>query len=416
MKRRGGPRPSWTAQEKNLLKRHYEVEGADGCIARMKKLARRGPVAVKVMARSLGLRSPLISQALARPLSAEQIEEVIRLHDEEGLGFKVIGVRFGVAEGTAANAYWSAQCRRRGYRPARRDARGHLLPAEVDRLREFLRKGTKPVDIQLFMAISAACIAQERRQYNTELKARGKRPLPPPGGGVRYSGAKIDRDSRREVERLYLEGWATPKVSAATGVSKTHCLRTRSRLVRRLRRKGESLAGCDPKGKRLHYETVLRVPEERRMALRRLLLERVPVRRAAIETCIGGSTAYRIRDELAAEMAERGEELPKPVLPGRRTFAEKWLPPQRAWWVWYRQLEATIGHESARAEIERAARATVALPLEVARLVRRLEAGRVLSFEEQLARVRAGAGIVATFKPSRAVPDMTLGGVATAAL
>jgi hypothetical protein len=39
-----------------------------------------------------------------------------------------------------------------------------------------------------------------------------------------------------------------------------------------------------------------------------------------------------------------------------------------------------------------------------------------LSFEEQLARVEAGAAVVEKFQYHRPAPDMTLGGIATAAL
>ncbi|HEV2080568.1 MAG TPA: hypothetical protein VGR19_11820, partial [Allosphingosinicella sp.] len=223
-------------------------------MTRMKKLEARGALAIKQVARKLGLKEPRRHNSLIYRLTPDQVEEVIRLHDEEKIGFKPIGQRFGVCESTAANAYLAAMCVRRGYRPAQRDENGHLLPDEIERLRAFLRKGTKPRDIQIYMAISAGAISNERRQYNAELKAKGKRPLPPPGGGERYSGAKIPKETTRLVEQLYLEGIATPKVSERTGVSKTHCLRVRAKLIRRLKRKGECLPGCDAAGKRLTYD------------------------------------------------------------------------------------------------------------------------------------------------------------------
>ena len=51
-----------------------------------------------------------------------------------------------------------------------------------------------------------------------------------------------------------------------------------------------------------------------------------------------------------------------------------------------------------------------------AALVTRTPAKRPLTFEEQLARVAAGAALVPTFRPSRPDPSRTLGGVATGML
>jgi DNA invertase Pin-like site-specific DNA recombinase len=410
------PGPSWSERERNVLRQFFQSEGAEGCMARMKKLALRGAPAIKQIARKLGLKEPRPHNSLVHRLTPEQVEEVIRLHDEETIGFKPIGERFGVCESTAANAYWAAMCPRRGYRPAARDENGHLLAPEIERLRAFLRKGTKPRDIQLYMGISAGTISNERRQYAAELKARGKRPLPPPGAGERYSGAKIPKEQSREVERLYLEGKATPSVSSLTGVSRTHCLRIRSKLVLRLARKKQRLPGCDQSGKRLTYQTPLRVPEHRRQELRDLLLERVPVRQAAIQTGIGGCTAYRIRDELRAELASQGLILPKPILPGRAARPGPWLPPQRKWWALYRQLEAQLGHDAAREQIEQALRTIAALPSACERAVRLWRRSRPLSFEEQLAKVSNGAALTSRFEPRRADPEMTLGGIATGAL
>src|SRR5690606_9263367 len=133
-----------------------------------------------------------------------------------------------------------------------------------------------------------------------------------------YSGVKLTRAQRQEVEALFLQGLGTIKVSERTGVSKTSCTRIRSRLVKRLKRKGETLPGCDADGVRhVQAESSRHIPEELKQALREMLLDRVPVRRAAMLLAIGGSSAYRIRDELAAELAAQGKHLPRPKLPGR---------------------------------------------------------------------------------------------------
>lgn len=408
----------WSAQEVNVLKAHFPLEGAAGCMARMKKIALRGELAVKVKAHSLGIKGPRRHHSLMRALTDQQVEEVIRLHDVEKIGFKPIGERFGVAETTASNAYFKAMCPRLGYRPAERDANGHLLPAEIERLRTFLLKGTKPVDIQLFMGISAGCIAEERRQYNAELRTRGKRPLPPPGNGERYSGARIPKETVREVERLYLEGKATPEVADLTGVSKTHSLRTRAKLVRRLKRKGECLPGCDIDGKRLSYPTSLVLtPAHKPQQLRALLLEGWPVSRAANKVGMGKSQAYKVRDDLKSDLEAEGKQLP-PTINWRthppETTELAWVAPQKCCYVYYRRLEDEHGDQEARRLIRIAARAVADLPLTVGRLMRLARRERSPTFEEQLERVRNGAGLSTRIDYRRPAPEMTLGGIASA--
>lgn len=413
-----GQRPrSWTPAEKNVLLGFYEGGGAAACMERMKSLAERGSDSVNAMARKMGLRSPHLSQALVRSFTPEQTEELIRLRDVSRWSFIRIARHFGVAEATASNGYYIAMCPRLGYRLAERDENGRLLPAEIERLRTFLRKGTKPKDIQLYMGISAGCICNERRQYQRELKARGKRPLPPPGGGEAYSGAKVPPEKRKLVERLYLEGKATPEVSRETGVSKTHCLRTRAKLVKRLARKGAALPGCDKEGRRLTYKTIIRQPAQKEDQLRALLLQGSPVSRAADQVGLGRKTAYAIRDALRAELAERGEELP-PTNDWRREARSgaaepAWLFRRRAWFIFYRQLEDAHGADEARRLVRLTAETVAAFPAACERLVRRRGPQ---NFEERLARVRNGAGLVAAFTPRRAAPAFTLGGIASAAL
>lgn len=329
------------------------------------------------------------------------LERAIDLR-EQGWSFARIGREFGACETAASNAVTAALCPRLGHRPAQRDAKGNLLPEEMERLRLMLRKGLKGIEIQTRMAVSAACVAEQRRRYNVDLKARGKGLLPPPGNGEAYSGARIPKEKRAEVERLLLTGIGGPKVSDATGVSKTQVVRIRTKLVKRLKRKGETLPGCDTSGKRLHvFGSAREIPPEARDQLRAMILNRVPVKRAAQRAAIGLSSAYRIRDELRAEVEARGEALPAPKLPGRvkpsvsRFMALEGVPGEQIFRL--RKLAKVHGAEEARRIIAAELAA---------------ERNRPLTFEEKLARVRSGeAGVVATFRPHRADPQGTLGGV-----
>src|SRR3546814_9550404 len=124
------------------------------------------------------------------------------------------------------------------------------MPEEVQRMRLSLRKGRKGFEIQLRMGVSAACVAEQRRKYQADLKARDKAPLPPPGNGEQYSGVHYSKAKRRSVEDVLQQGYGTARASKLTGVSKTVCIRIRAALVKRLARKGECLPGCDIKGRR----------------------------------------------------------------------------------------------------------------------------------------------------------------------
>lgn len=315
----------WTPAEIAVLEEFYPNEGVD-CV---EYLPGRSWKAVHQKAFKLGLRCEKIMPAPDGKLEGAALEEAIRLREDEGWSFARIGARFGICEASACNCVLIALCPRKGYRPAERDEHGRLLPEGTARLRYALKLGLKGCDIQLRLGLSAARIALERRRYNAELKAAGKVLLPPPGKGEAYSGVKLTRVAKREVEALFMEGLGTQKVSERTGVSKTSCKRIRNRLIARLRRKGETLPGCDAKGTRhVQAESARHVTDEQKELLRAALLNRVPVARAARDLVIGQSTAYRLRDELAEELQAQGRELPAPQRPGS---SHRNLPTSLTW-------------------------------------------------------------------------------------
>lgn len=374
----------WSAHELRLLRSHYPAEGSTVAA----RLPARSRHAIQVMAHKLGLETTHRNPAPATRLQGASLDEAIRLREIDKLSFAAIGRHFGICEASACNAVTIALCKRRGYRPAERDERGRLAPAGIDRLRYALKKGLKGIDIQQRLGVSAACVSEQRRRYSRELLARGKAPLPPPGGGAAYSGVKLTSAQRKAVETLFMEGFGTAKVSERSGVSKTSCIRIRARLVQRLGRKGQSLPGCDAAGVRhIHAESARFVTDEQRQLLRAMLLDRIPVRRAAHDLAIGDSTAYRIRDELAAELSRAGQALPKPNLPGRvRAHAtpDPFWPPANPKEIFaFRRLLQTMGFTEAKNHWRETRRD--------ARKAERTEnAHRSFSFDEQLARVAAG--------------------------
>jgi DNA invertase Pin-like site-specific DNA recombinase len=395
--------PAWTSEERAILNDVYPREGISGaCDA----LPDRSWRAIYVMAAKLGIRSSAPPPRREAKLVGARLAEAVALRDESNWGFARIGAHFGVSESAACNAIVIAQCTARGYRPAERDASGRLLPEGIERLRFALRKGYKGIDIQLRLGLSAGRVAEERRRYNRELKARDKAPLPAPGAGEPYSGVKISKDKRQEVEVLFLEGLGAQKINERTGVSHTSIGRIRNRLVQRLRRKGQSLPGCDLDGVRHNQADSRRwIAPEQKAALRQKLLDGMPVRRAAKLCGIGQSSAYFIRDALKAELEAEGGHLPAPKRPGRLTpsavrfRATEGIPRDKLFR--FRELVREHGQEEARLILAREIAADRARPL---------------TFEEQLARVRAGAALAEKFEPRRRDPDMTLGGVATGAL
>jgi len=392
--------PRWTSAETAVLREVYVRDGLD---AAMDRLPGRSWHSIYVKASKLGLKRERLPDAPKCRLAGQSLDEAIRLREDENWSFARIGARFGLSESAACNAVLNAMCVRRGHTPAERHSNGRLTERGLERLRWCLKKGLKGCDIQLRLGVTASCIAEQRRRYNRELKANGKVLLPPPGAGEAYSGVKLSREKKRDVERLFLEGYGTAKISIKAGVSKTTCTRIRNRLVRRLKRNGESLPGCDPDGKRREMKDHKRhIPEELLGKLRGLILDRVPVRRAAAICGIGTCTAYRVRDALKAEL---GDLMPTPRLPGRvsKLRAEMLyahaVDPQHLWR--FRELVREHGEGEAR----RLLRAEIS------------EARRNRTFEEELNLVATGkASVGAALNLSTSPPDRTLGGVATGQL
>lgn len=385
--------PRWTPAEVAVLREHYPLGGTR---AVLDLLPGRSWYAIHVKANKLGLHAPPSDGGRRCTVAGDELELAIELR-KQGWGFGRIAAHLGRAEASVTNAVIMERCKREGFTPAERTPNGRLAEAGIERLRWMLKKGLKGVEIQLRTGVSASCVAEQRRRYNRELKAKGKSPLPPPGGGVAYSGVKLSKEQKQQVERLFLEGYGTAKVSTLSGVSKTSCTRIRNRLIRRLKRQGQTLPGCDANGKRRAMRDHARhVTAEQRAKLRELILERVPVRRAARICGIGGSSAYRIRDELQAELGE----LPRPKLPGRvsplraEMLNAQAIPSEHL--MRFRQLVREHGDAEAR----RILRAEIA------------EARRNLSFEQKLELVAQGqAKVVAVQRIVTAGPDCTLGGV-----
>ena len=377
--------PRWTPAEIAVLREHYPT---GGFAAVQRILPERSWHAIHVKAHKLGITTNFRNRAPSLRLEKEALEEAITLREREGWSFAKIGSHFGIAEAAACNAIIMAQCVRKGYTPAQRDQFGRLTAEGRERLRYALKKGMKGIDIQLRLGVSAACVAEQRRQYNRDLAARGKAPLPPAGAGLRYSGARISKESRKAAEALFLEGYGTQKVSQRSGVSKTVCTRIRAKLVKRLARKGESLPGCDLKGRRHTVaEATSFITDEQKQEFRRLILDRVPVARAAAMVAIGQCSAKRLRDDLAAELAGRGEILPAPVLPGRvrvGLFQEAdWPPRGQRELNAFRVLLQTMPLSEAKDHWRANKR-------EERKQQKLAEASRPKSFEDQLAAVAAG--------------------------
>lgn len=408
-----GRPPSWTPAEIKWLRDNYELHGATASAAHLGR-----PIqGIRVKASLLGLHT--MAEARARQLSLQgpDLEEAVRLREEENWSFKRIGEKFGFCETATSNAVLIALCPRKGYRPAERNANGRLMPEEIKRMRLMLRKGLKAVDIQLHMGVSAACVAEQRRRYQTDLKAGDKAPLPPPGNGERYSGVRVPKADRKRVEELLLQGYGGPRAAKMTGVSKTVCTRIRAALVKRLARKGECLPGCDIKGVRHAQRAGARnIAPQQAEALKQLLIDGIPVRGAGNLTGVGHCSAYKIRDELNAERAAKG----KPPIAktyvnttaGRRAAkAAQWLDGPRDI-VRFRQLIIDLGYDAAIG----AMKAEIHDREDARRAAREAERIRPKTFEEQLAAVRAGAKISIRQPIRKADPAYTLGGVATGAL
>ena len=406
--------PAWTAEEIAILIDIYAREGVNGAAD---ALPERSWSAIQMMAHKLGVRSPYkLVPTPQLKLKDSDVEEAIRLREVEGWSFARIGKHFGIAETSAQNAVLIALCPRKGFMPAERDENGHLLPEGIERLREMLRQGVRGVDISLQLGLSAARIAEERRRYAADLKARGKRTLPPPGNGARYSGARISKDVYKQVDELFMQGLGAPKVAAVALISRTHALRRRAKLIKRLARKGQCLPGCDRQGRRVAYkDSLASVHPIQRDLLRAELMKGTAVSRAAKVAGVGGSFAYHFRDELKAELEKAGRSLPPPVRLGREKAAAvdralNWLPIGKKNLIIYRRhLIDTAGDQ-----VEAKRRTIAELMPKPAPLS---SSKAPLTFEEKLALVREGkVGIVNVTPLRRADYAGTLGGVASGML
>lgn len=379
----------WCAAETAVLREHYPAEGASGVQA---MLPHRSWHSIYLKAYKLGIpRAEGQTNAVAPTpkLSGDALEEAIRLREQEKWSFARIADRFALSEAAACNALLIALCPRKGFTPAERDANGRLTEQGLARVRYALKKGLKGVDIQLRLGVSGSTVAEQRRRYNRELRDNGKAPLPQPGGGTSYSGVKLSRAAKAEVEALFMQGLGRNKISQRTGVSHTSVVSLRARLVRKLARKGQALPGCDRTGARhVQAESSRFVPEEIKLALRAMLLEQVPVKRAAALLALGACSAYRLRDQFAAELAGRGETLPAPKRPGSRRYpVDLSWPPHGARDIYsFRELLRDMSFDEAKAAWRHRKKEA-----------RRIDAARPLTFEEQLARVERGElGLAAT--------------------
>lgn len=405
----------WTRHETAILQAIYPTQGV---VAVADALPHRSRQAIHQRAHKLGIGSSLVNDAPTPKLAGELLDRAVHLHDAERWPLARVAREIGYTESATTNAVLIALCTRKGYRPAERDATGRLSPAGIERLRYMLKKGLRQVEIQLRLGLSASTVSRERQRYNADLVARDKAPLPPPGNGEQYSGVRIPAARRRVAEAAFLEGHGAPTAAKRAGISPAAAKRQRAQLVKRLARRGQCLPGCTIDGRRVGRAQESRhfVPGEAIVQIRERLLAGDPVAHAARVVGIGSCSAYRIRDELRAELEADGRELPRPIRLGRgaayrdRARDADWLPVGRM--QEYRNLAFDHGLDEAkriilgRIETERSEAAAA----------RRAEAARPKTFAEQLERVRNGAALVNVIRLRRPDPAMTLGGVATGAM
>src|SRR3546814_3187757 len=136
-----------TAYEMRISDWSSDVCSSDLCAERMG----RTRTAVGVMASRLNLRTEVTNRARRPSLSGAELEEAIRLHEDDGWSFERLGQKFGYCETAVSNAVLIALCPRKGHRPAARNEYGRLMPEVVERMRLLLRKGLQGVEIQLRM-------------------------------------------------------------------------------------------------------------------------------------------------------------------------------------------------------------------------------------------------------------------------
>jgi hypothetical protein len=395
-------RRPWSEPELEVLRTVYVERGLEAAIPLLPLRSRQS---IYVKANKLGLLTE--HRPVRKGVYRSNAGAALKLR-QQGLSYRAIGEQLGMCEAAATNAVLLAECGAAGHRPLERGQDGRISLAGRERLRFMLRKGMRHRDIQARCGIAAATITRERRLYEAELKERRLAPLSPAGGGERYSGARLSAADRKEVERLYIEGWGAGKISTRTGVSRTHVLRIREALIGRLKRKRQSLAGCDQDGRRIAYKGHRRsIPPANLARLRELILEGEPVIRAARLAVVGSCTAYRLFHTLQAELAADGKTiLPKPWRGKRRQQMAHIQAPALPGKRWGIDRYRALVHDGAEHE-------------EAVRLVRAEWKAKVaaMPFEERTRHQLAGGGkIAAVVRIERAGPQHTLGGIATGAL
>jgi len=370
----------WSKAEVRRLRAKFPELGATGCLPLFKRRSLNS-IRQKAIVLDLAFIHPN-HRGLVSPIPVDQFPRVLAMH-KAGASCRAIGRAYGVSSSSATNALAAAKCRASGRAPAKRSADGGLMIRDLKRVHAMLEAGARGIDIQTEIGISASSVSTHRRRLNKERAAAGLPLLPPAGGGDRYAGARLSADDVRTIEKLFMKGYGSRIIATRTGISGTTIKRHRDRLIARLACKGQVLPGCDASGKRISVKAhAHRVTEERVAALRLHILGRLPVQRAARLCGVGISSAYRIRNALAAELAARGEILSKPILPGRSAVARR----------------------ATEQDANAAAAAVLAPPRP-----------RRLTFDEQLQRVRNGAGLTRAFKPTT-THDVTLGGVSSGML
>ena len=298
-----GSHEPWTRREDTILCRFYD-KGVDE-VAPL--LPDRTVEAIRQRAVKLGAAAPRAA-GLRVPCADQDMDVIMALRDQ-GMGYRAIARLLDLKEQAVSNAVLRVECERAGFTPARRDAAGGLIAQDAERLYGFIREGLTGVEIQRRLGVSASCVLH----YRARLKRNGEQ-LPPPGNGMRYSGSRVQKDVRKEVDRLFMLGYGAAKVAELAGVTVTFAKRRRLMLVHQLAARGECLPGCDLNGRRVQVkESAAWITEQQRVDLQWLLMEGWPIAPAAQELRIGKSSAYRIANELKARLAAEGRNLPRPV-------------------------------------------------------------------------------------------------------
>lgn len=403
-----GSREPWARREEAVIAEFYHR----GVELVAERLPNRTVQAIRQRAKKIGL-AKASPQGLRHPLADNDSSAALDRHDQ-GMSFEAIARTLNADCQAVTNSIMLALCIRAGNTPAKRDAAGGLVATEVVRIQQFIAAGMTGPEIQVQMGISASCVSHHRRR----MKLAGLCP-PPPGGGRRYSGSRIQEDVRLEIDRLLLEGYGTAKVAELVDVSTNVVKRARNVLIEKLRRRGECLAGCDANGRRIKVkESKAFISEQDRVDLELLLLARVPVKTAARQVGMGVASASRIRDDLRIRLAEEGKDLPSPKLPGRPAPAA----PIARNTIWHRVDGTKPPKRVRRSPAPIATKSETHTPIDPQPLAASApakplrQAPRRLTFEEQLARVAAGAGIHTKFRPPAPALAMTLGGVGSSLL